>query len=240
MHGSAPARRRCARRSSASGRRWTGPGSRRWCAISRTASPPPAWRAASTWWSSARTGRGCTRRCSPRSRWARSRCRCTRTRWPPSSSTRCRTPRSPSPSSRTRSRSTSCSRSATSARRCAAFPAGNLEGHPEHLLEAVLERRPVLEVAGLTDLLPGPRAPLAPTAVGESDPDLLSEQQLRALFPGLRLVDAMTTVSPTARAGNGASESQWLIALATALVATELLLARWHGARMSPADVPRT
>ena len=43
---------------------------------------------------SARTGRGCTHRCWPRSRWARFRCRCTRTRWPASSSSRSTTPRS--------------------------------------------------------------------------------------------------------------------------------------------------
>jgi hypothetical protein len=74
----------------------------------------PACGAATTWWSSGETGRGCTPPCWPRSRWARSRCRCTRTRSPPSTSSRSTTPRCASPSSKTRSRSTRCWRSATS------------------------------------------------------------------------------------------------------------------------------
>jgi hypothetical protein len=62
---------------------------RRWPAAWRR----PACSAATTWWWWARTGRACTPRCWPRSRWARCRCRCTRTPRPPSTSSRSTTPR---------------------------------------------------------------------------------------------------------------------------------------------------
>jgi long-chain acyl-CoA synthetase len=45
--------------------------------------PPPACSAATMWWWWAKTGRGCTPPCWPRSRWAPCRCRCTRMRRPP-------------------------------------------------------------------------------------------------------------------------------------------------------------
>ena len=111
-------RRRCAKRNTASGRRSPGPS---WPRMVRApglrAAPRRACSAASTWWWSARTGRACTRRCWPRSRWARSRCRCTRTRRPAefvfpinNAEVAFRA------SSKTRSRSTSCSSCARSAR----------------------------------------------------------------------------------------------------------------------------
>jgi hypothetical protein len=75
-------RRRCVRRSTASGRPPPGPSWRSWCAASPAAWLPPACSATTTWWWWAKTGRDCTPPCWPRSRWARCPCRCTRTRPP--------------------------------------------------------------------------------------------------------------------------------------------------------------
>ena len=96
MPRSAPMRRRCARRTTASGRRTDlGGAGAAGARAGLRAGRRPGCSAATTSWSVAENRpRLYAQRCWPRRRWARCRCRCTRTPRPPNASSRSTTPMS--------------------------------------------------------------------------------------------------------------------------------------------------